>query len=60
VSDLITWEPGETLVCVLCERERGGADPPGSWFRHRPSRRRRIPIFGPELEVLGHLEYVYL
>jgi hypothetical protein len=59
VSDLLIWEPGETLICVLCERERGGADPPGPWFRHWPSRRQRVPIFGAGLEVLGYLEYLY-
>lgn len=60
IRDLLNWEPGGTLICVLCERERGGADPPGPWFRHRPSRRRREPIFGENLEVLGYLEYVYV
>jgi hypothetical protein len=58
VSDFVIWEPGETVTCVLCERERGGDDPPGNWFRHRPSHRRRVPIFGPFGSVLGHLEYV--
>jgi hypothetical protein len=58
VRDLIVWEPGQTLFCVLCERERGGADPPGNWTRHRPSQRRRMPIWGPGDAVLGHLEYI--
>jgi hypothetical protein len=64
VRDFMIWEPGEKLYCVLCDKESGGADPPGNWFRHRPSHRRRIPIlgpgdlFGPGDAVLGYLEYV--
>ena len=58
MRDFVVWEPGETLTCVLCGRERGGTDPPGPWFRHQPSHRRRIPIFqGPA--TVGYLEYVY-
>ena len=59
MSDFVLWEPGETVICVLCGRERGGEDPPGNWMRHRPGRRRRIPIFGPNRSILGHLEYVH-
>jgi hypothetical protein len=63
VSDFVIWEPGETVMCVLCGRERGGDDPPGNWMRHRPSQRRRVPIFGvgafDRLVVLGHMEYVH-
>lgn len=58
MSDLVIWEPGETVICVLCERERGGDDPPGPWFRHSPSQRRRIPIFSKYNTVLGYLEYI--
>jgi hypothetical protein len=59
VSDFVTWEPGETVICVLCGRERGGGDPPGRWMRHRPSQRRRIPIFGEVPgRALGYLEYI--
>jgi hypothetical protein len=64
VSDFVVWEPGETLVCALCGRERGGSDPPGPWFRHQPSARRRIPIFHVSahgyVATVGYLEYVYL
>jgi hypothetical protein len=60
VRDLIVWEPGQTLICVLCGRERGGDDPPRNWIRHRPSHRRRIPIWGPGDAVLGHFEFVML
>lgn len=59
---MVLWEPGQTLFCVLCQHERGGADPPGPWFRHRPSHRRRIPIYkadGWAVTVpMGYLEYV--
>jgi len=58
VSDFVIWEPGETVICMICDGERGGGDPPGNWFRHRPSHRRRIPIFGPGRSILGHLEYI--
>lgn len=58
MSDFVIWEPGQITICVLCSGERGGADPPGPWIRHRPSARRRIPIFGPPGTVLGYLEYV--
>ena len=58
VRDFVVWEPGESLICVLCQRKRGGADPPGNWFRHSPSQRRRIPIIGPA-GALGYLEYVH-
>lgn len=60
VSDFVVWEPGLTVVCVLCNGERGGDDPPGPWFRHRPSQRRRVPIFdaaGPG--IMGYLCYVH-
>ena len=62
MSDFVIWEPGETMTCVLCGRERGGSDPPGYWMRHRPSNRRRIPIFGMRgwLVPMGYLEYVRL
>lgn len=67
VSDFVIWEPGETVICVLCNRERGGDDPPGNWFRHQPSARRRIPIFHAEQmpwgrladRCLGYLEYIH-
>jgi hypothetical protein len=42
---MVIWEPGETLWCAICQCERGGADPPGPWFRHSPSHRRRVPIY---------------
>ncbi len=59
MSDFVVWEPGETLFCVLCNGERGGSDPPGRWFRHHPSQRRRVPIFGPfPGSVVGYMEYV--
>lgn len=61
VSDLVKWEPGETIICVLCDREHGGDDPPGPWFRHRPTHRRRIPIFDTQhgwRTPLGYLVYV--
>ena len=61
VSDFVVWEPGETLTCIICKRERGGADPPGPWFRHQPSNRRRIPIFHVRnrwVAAVGYLEYV--
>jgi hypothetical protein len=57
---MVLWEPGETLICAICERERGGDDPPGPWFRHRPSHRRRIVIFHRNpLLPMGHLEYIW-
>ena len=61
MRDLVLWEPGETVICVLCNHERGGDDPPGLWFRHRPSDRRRIPIFDAEpfWRPLGYLVYEY-
>jgi hypothetical protein len=59
VSDFVIWEPGETVICVLCNRERGGDDPPGNWMRHRPSQRRRIPIFGERWGTLGYMEYIH-
>lgn len=59
VRDFVLWEPGETLTCVLCGRVRGGDDPPGPWFRHQPSARRRMPIYGPHGSVLGYMEYIY-
>jgi hypothetical protein len=47
---------------MLCDGERGGDDPPGPWIRHRPSARRRIPIFGerrhPLGRALGYFVYV--
>ena len=58
VGDFVLWGPGESLICVLCNRERGSADPPGRWFRHSPSQRRRVPIFGDYGSVLGYLEYI--
>jgi hypothetical protein len=64
VCDFVDWEPGSTVICVLCKAERGGVDPPGPWFRHRPSHRRRIPIFDGRFDriiphrALGYLEYV--
>lgn len=60
MSDFVVWEPGETVICILCGGERGGDDPPGNWIRHRPSHRRRIPIFGPHGSTLGHMEYIHL
>jgi hypothetical protein len=64
VSDFAVWEPGLPVECVLCGQVRGGADPPGPWFRHRPSHRRRIPIYDGRFVVpgraLGYLEYVQL
>lgn len=57
VSDFAVWEPGETVLCVLCNCERGGDDPPGPWFRHQPSQRRRIAIFGDRMRPLGYLVY---
>jgi hypothetical protein len=60
VSDFVDWEPGKAVVCVLCGRERGGADPPGPWIRNRQTHRRRMPIFHwSPLYPLGYLEYVY-
>jgi hypothetical protein len=62
VRDFMVWEPGQTLICALCEGERGGDDPPGPWFRHQPSARRRIPIFHQgewSMPIMGYLEYVY-
>lgn len=61
VSDFVTWEPGQTVICVLCGGERGGDDPPGPWQRHYGSARRRVPIFhvqGPWVATVGYLEYV--
>jgi hypothetical protein len=59
VRDFVLWEPGLSLICVLCEHERGGADPPGPWFRHNSL--RRIPIFHADLPgPLGYLEYIWL
>jgi hypothetical protein len=60
VSDFVVWEPGETLTCALCTRERGGADPPGPWQRHYNSARRRIPIFHySPMSPVGYLEYFH-
>lgn len=61
VCDFADWEPGRTVECILCECKRGGDDPPGPWFRHRPSHRRRIPIFDSlkPHRPLGYLEYIY-
>lgn len=62
VSDFVLWEPGETVTCVLCGKERGGDDPPGPWHRHQPSARRRIPIFhaqGRWIARVGYMEYIY-
>jgi hypothetical protein len=61
VSDFIDWEPGYSVICVLCNRERGGGDPPGPWMRHRPSQRRRIPIFDAcdGRNPMGYLEYIH-
>ena len=60
---MILWTPGEAFVCRVCGHSSGD-DPPGPWFRHRPSHRRRIPIFqGGEafmwLATPGYLEYVH-
>ena len=61
MSDFIVWEPGETVICVLCGKERGGADPPGPWTRHYNAGRRRVPIYGAEGRfVLGYMEYFHL
>jgi hypothetical protein len=55
---MVMWEPGETLICAICQGERGGADPPGPWFRRRPGDVRRIPIFQrTPLLPLGYMEY---
>jgi len=61
VCDFVDWEPGQTTICVLCNGERGGDDPPGPWFRHRPSQRRRIAIYeeSDARRPMGYLEYVY-
>lgn len=63
MRDLVLWEPGETLICAICGIERGGADPPGPWFRHRPSHRRRIPIYKADGWAtgvpMGYLEYIW-
>lgn len=60
LCDLVEWEPGRTTACVLCESERGGDDPPGPWICHRPSHRRRIPIYDARdrRRPLGYLRYV--
>jgi hypothetical protein len=48
------------VECALCECAQGGDDPPGNWFRHRPSHRRRIPILGPVAgRALGYLVYIH-
>ena len=57
MRDFVTWEPGETLTCVLCGHKRGGDDPPGNWQRHYGTARRRIPVLGPQGAVLGHMIY---
>jgi hypothetical protein len=58
---MVLWEPGLSLICAICGHERGGADPPGPWFRHSPSNRRRIPIFHADSPgTLGYLEYIWL
>lgn len=59
MSDFVVWEPGLTTICMLCNGERGGDDPPGRWQRHVPTQRRRIPIWGPHGSVLGYLEFVH-
>ena len=65
MRDFVVWEPGQVLICALCNRERGGDDPPGNWQRHYGSARRRVPIFGgseigmPD-QILGYLVYVKL
>jgi hypothetical protein len=46
VRDFAFWEPGTVRVCAVCQREYEDVDPPGPWFRHKPSHRRRIPIYG--------------
>jgi hypothetical protein len=61
VSDLVDWEPGLTVECILCGKVRGGADPPGHWIRHRPTHRRRMFIWDRSLRfVLGYFEYTRL
>lgn len=57
---LSIWGPGDSLICVLCECERGVSDPPGPWVRHQPSHRRRYHVLAPGaiLGTLGFLEYV--
>jgi hypothetical protein len=54
------WEPGMAYNCSLCGRAWVYNDPPSQWMRHRPSHRRRVPIWGdlPGLP-LGYMEYVY-
>jgi hypothetical protein len=39
-SYMIVWEPVQTTICVIYKKKRGGDDPPGPWFRHRPWARR--------------------
>jgi len=64
VRDFVGWEPGYTIICVLCNGERGGEDPPGPWQRHYGSNRRRIPIYGPPHSegdsILGYMEYIHI
>lgn len=60
MRDLILWEPGETLVCVLCGGERGGQNPPGEWQRAYSTSQRRVPIYGPGNTIVGHMEYTRL
>lgn len=63
MSDLVEWEPGQTVICMLCEGERGGDDPPGPWIRHRstslPAFVRRMPIFDAQRpwKPLGYFVY---
>lgn len=64
MSDFIVWEPGETVICVLCGKERGGADPPGPWTRNYSTGRRRVPILrfqiGMPPATVGYMEYFHL
>ena len=61
VSDFVVWEPGETVVCILCNRQRGGDNPPGNWQREYDTNRRRVPIYGerifPWSPPLGFMEW---
>lgn len=61
VSDFVEWEPGMTIICALCEHERGGDDPPRPWQRNYKTHRRRIGIYdaGDARWPMGYLEYIH-
>ena len=52
------------MICVLCGKERGGADPPGPWTRNYSTGRRRVPILhfqiGMPPATVGYMEYFHL